>query len=941
MKQIIKQLLMPLAAAALILSACCTKQELEEVKQEVSSLTERVATIENTQLKALEGQIASIQKEIAELQNADKVQAEDVSALEGKMSVISDDLATLKESVSSLDGTTEELSGKISDINTKLSELETQITSILASINELKARVSGGDVTLSYIPKYADNNEPVNYTRDVLKISGTATLNFTVQPSRAAETIAKDWQTSLSTIAVYTLTKAAGGESVELAVSDASAKDGVLSVKIDIDNLGKDFIIGNIGAALALKVSCGDIQIVTDYINLSPVREDLIAYLLQNFDTDGDGQVEISEVNKATEVNIGNMGISNLDGVLEQMPALTTLDCSNNNLTSIDLSKNEHLTSVNLSGNTNLSKVTWKSLDCLLACRYSELDIKSCYLPDGTQITIDNTLEAQVDDKTWKQFNVGASENNLYGERYNFNDAQSACPTGWRVPTNVELKSLSANYSDWTTYLGVRGRWFSGSQAYSESAPAIFLPVLSLNNDFIGQYWSSTAIMKGKMYTLFFWYIDNIGLYSEISQHKCSVRCLKSSGDDAVETPKGEPKGTGTLEDPFNAAAANAKCVEVGSTASTEDYYVKGKISSISDLSTSFGNATFYISDNGTTAEEQFYVFRAYYLDGAKFTSSDLIKVGDEVVVKGKLINYVGTASELEQGGQIVSVNGSSSGGDEGGETVEEPTSATKVTIKEFLAKSVNTTDWYELTGKIINIEKADYGNVTIEDESGSVYVYGIVKAWANGENNESFSSLGLKETDVVTIWTLRAENNGTAQAGGTPPAIYKSHTKGAPAGSVVLSFPDENQTENKVGAYDATWTAKIGSSEFTIVGFNNNNWKNDWAYIKCGSKIYESVASIFTATPIAAKLAKVQINFGAYDASLVNSLTLNVYSDAAKTDKILSQVAIDPKVGTVAFAIDADKQAAGLYYELVLDCQKGSKYGFIQITKVVYIAAE
>jgi prefoldin subunit 5 len=246
---------MPLMAAALILSGCCTKSELEEVKQEVSSLTERVASIENTQLKALESQIASIQKEIAELQNADKVHAEDVSALEGKMSVISDDLAQLKESVSSLDGTTEELSGKISDINAKLSELESQITSILASINELKARVSSGYVTLSYIPKYADNNEPVNYTRDALKISGTATLNFNVQPSSAAETITKDWKTSLSTIAVYTLTKATGGESVELAVSDASAKDGILSVKIDVDKLGKDFILGDIGAALAVKVS--------------------------------------------------------------------------------------------------------------------------------------------------------------------------------------------------------------------------------------------------------------------------------------------------------------------------------------------------------------------------------------------------------------------------------------------------------------------------------------------------------------------------------------------------------------------------------------------------------------------------------------------------------------------------------------------------------------
>ena len=814
MKRIVKQLLMLLAAAALILSGCCTKSELEEVKQEVSSLTERVASIENTQLKALESQIASIQKEIAQLQNADKVQAEDVSALEGKMSVISDDLAQLKESVSSLDGTTEELSGKIAGINAKLSELETQITSILASINELKARVSGGDVTLSYIPKYAYGNELVQYTRDTLKISGTVTLNFTVLPSSAAETIVKDWKSSLSTIA-YPLTRADGGESVELAVSDASAKDGVLSVTIDCSKLGKDFILNNTGAALALKVSCGDIQIVSDYIKLSPAMEEkaFIKYLLNNFDTDGDGQVEISEVNKATELNISNMGITSLDGVLEQMPALTTLDCSNNELTSIDLSKNESLTGVDLRNNANLTKVVCKSLDWILAKPIYTDAVALFYKPDGTQITWDTSLTTEIDGKTWKQFNVGTRLGNKYGDKYNFDDAQSACPTGWRAPTFAEIRSLAAHYSNWTTYLGMKGRWFSGSQTYSSTAPAIFLPVKSLGSS-IGYYWSSTEYTSDFAYYLYFY--SGIVYVGYSRSNEMSVRCLKDDGD----------------------------------------------------------------------------------------------------------------------------------GGNGGEETDAEPTSATKVSIKEFLEKPVSDTDWYELTGTIKSIAKADYGNITIEDESGSVYVYGVVKAWANGENDKSFSSLGLKVTDVVTIWTLRAEFNGLALAGGTPPAIYKSHTEGAgetyPAGTVVLSFPDENQSANKVNDYVSTWTAKIGSNEFSIANFNNFKW-DGWTYIKCGRKKDASVASIFTQTPIAVKVTKLQLAADTYDASSMNSLTLNVYSDAAKATKVLSQVASDPKAGTIEFAIDADKQAAGLYYELVFDCKVSSisMNGFIRISKVAYLAAE
>lgn len=114
----------------------------------------------------------------------------------------------------------------------------------------------------------------------------------------------------------------------------------------------------------------------------------------------------------------------------------------------------------------------------------------------------------------------------------------------------------------------------------------------------------------------------------------------------------------GTKENPFNAAAANKQCIEVGQTASTEDYYVKGIISKNLNIEPSYGNATFYISDDGTTTSEQFYVFRCYYIGGEKFASTDQLKIGDEVVVKGKLINYNGKTPEMNSGGEIVSVNG-------------------------------------------------------------------------------------------------------------------------------------------------------------------------------------------------------------------------------------------------------------------------------------------
>ena len=85
--------------------------------------------------------------------------------------------------------------------------------------------------------------------------------------------------------------------------------------------------------------------------------------------------------------------------------------------------------------------------------------------------------------------------------------------------------------------------------------------------------------------------------------------------------------------------------------------YVKGIISKIAQVSTQFGNANYNISDDGTTTDDLI-VFRGYYLDGEKFTSEDQIKVGDVVIVYGKLVNYNNTTPEINTGSEIYSLNG-------------------------------------------------------------------------------------------------------------------------------------------------------------------------------------------------------------------------------------------------------------------------------------------
>ena len=172
-----------------------------------------------------------------------------------------------------------------------------------------------------------------------------------------------------------------------------------------------------------------------------------------------------------------------------------------------------------------MTKVVCKSLDWILANDISTDATALFYKSDGAQITWDTSLTTEIDGKIWKQFNVGTRLGNKYGDKYNFDDAQSACPTGWRVPTIAELLSLSANYSDWTTYLRMKGYWFSGSQTYSSTVPAIFLPVYSSNSS-NGEYWSSTEYNSRDAYHLYF----NFGYVYVSNRYRSnerSVRCLK------------------------------------------------------------------------------------------------------------------------------------------------------------------------------------------------------------------------------------------------------------------------------------------------------------------------------------------------------------------------------------------------------------------------------
>ena len=405
-----------------------------------------------------------------------------------------------------------------------------------------------------------------------------------------------------------------------------------------------------------------------------------------------------------------------------------------------------------------------------------------------------------------------------------------------------------------------------------------------------------------------------------------------------------EGTGEGTLDSPYDAAKATKVASALADGETKAGVYVKGIVKSFKDVSgiAQYGNISYYITDADGAAN--FYVFRGKYLDNAKFTSEDQLKIGDEVVVYGDLVNYMGNTPELAQGNYIVSLNSSTGGGNSGGgetPSIDKPTSLVKATVAEFLAAAEDDT-WYELTGEIVSIEAGNaYGNFTIKDATGEVYIYGMTSKWV-GSNDKSFASLGLKETDVVTLGTLRGSYNGQAQGGGSVvPAYYISHVPGAglpedPSGTVELTFSAD--TQESAGSYTSDWSATIGTNSWRIVNFNNNN--NKWSYIKCGHKATSNTATITTKNALAGTITSVVVQVDKIIDASKCTTKLEVASDASFSN-IEETVNVTIAQGAVNYTLTTPR--ANCYYRLVFDCVGlgGDTNGNVQISKVKYLAAE
>jgi RPA family protein len=242
---------------------------------------------------------------------------------------------------------------------------------------------------------------------------------------------------------------------------------------------------------------------------------------------------------------------------------------------------------------------------------------------------------------------------------------------------------------------------------------------------------SDTQVKKGDKVVICGKVINFKGTTPETSQNKAYIVSLNSEGGQGG----GGDVQTVSIAD-FNAAAE-----------STDTWYqITGTIKNLKD-GDQYGN--FDIED----ATGSVYVYGLLAEKGGEKKKFQEL-VAAKGIANGKKITIIGNRSSYNGKIQVANAyfvkieDGEGGGGTSSGDVQT-------VTVAQFNAAAESTNVWYQLTGTVKNLKDGDqYGNFDLEDETGSVYVYGLL-AEKGGEKKkfqELVAAKGIANGKKITI---------------------------------------------------------------------------------------------------------------------------------------------------------------------------------------------
>ncbi len=356
--------------------------------------------------------------------------------------------------------------------------------------------------------------------------------------------------------------------------------------------------------------------------------------------------------------------------------------------------------------------------------------------------------------------------------------------------------------------------------------------------------------------------------------------------------------GSGTEQDPYTAGDILDKYPNGSGDALV---YVTGRITSITEVSLNYKNATYTISD-GTRS---ILVYRGKYLDGEDFTSTDQIAVNDIVIVYGQIGTY-NNAPQLANGNYLVSI-----------------TKAPTITVDpKSLTWAADETDLRQIT-------------VTTSGNAGFTtdIVSGTYNDWTITTTGGTKLSVKPKEANTSTtadkVLVLKVKHN-------TDPSVFTeiTCTQSKVSNGTPFSYTLDGTIFASGNAYATASTVTQNSIGWKVEG---NTEQTPW---RIGGKgITDQNRAIYSTDAIPADINQIKVGSGSVASSLtVNSLTITVHNSAADAASGANAIATKTVTSGIASAtVTFDKEDntswAGKYYRIVYNVTRTTTSGNGYIT--------
>ena len=321
--------------------------------------------------------------------------------------------------------------------------------------------------------------------------------------------------------------------------------------------------------------------------------------------------------------------------------------------------------------------------------------------------------------------------------------------------------------------------------------------------------------------------------------------------------------GDGTLENPFNVAGV----YEYINNSGANNVYISGIISSIADggeYAEGYGNATFFISDDGSTTANQFEAYRVLFIGNNKWKEGNTqIKVGDEVILYGKVTKYGETYETSANNAYVYSLNG----------VTEMLAIPTVTATTDDNAKTI-TVSWNSISGAASYV-------VSCGDQS---YVAG------ESETSHMFTMENYGDYDVKVVARGTSKESSVSDV--------KTATLSDPSVSV-NNVEAQTFTFSNLGYENGNEVSTVAGTSHCAIVFAKGTNSNAPKYYTSGTAVRTYGGNTITVTANAGyQISKITFTFGSSDGSNEITASTGTYSNGTWTGTIKDGASVVFTVG-------------------------------------------